>query len=45
VLSLLEELIKVLRKKKPIYQLWAERAQGSDDEKDSEVDLDLDLKK
>ncbi len=45
VLSLLEELIKVLRKKKPIYQLRAESAQGLDDEEDTEVDVDIDLNK
>lgn len=45
VVSLFEELIRVLRKKKPIYELRTESVQGSDDEKNTEVDAGLDLKK
>lgn len=37
-LSLLEELIKVLRKKKPIYQLRAETVQNDNDEENTKVD-------
>ena len=44
VLSLMEELIKVLRGRKPIYQQRAEAAQDSVDEGNIGVDADLDLK-
>ena len=44
VVSLLEELIRVLRGRKPIYQLRAEAAQEDDEDDDTGTDADTGLK-